>query len=205
MANRKLAKSSTAMSEASPIEPNKIFFIDGHYGLSQVIKIFDITDEVSEKYDPQGQDWFKKTLKIAKSTATLEPYLIVARDHWYNPNFTVHWPNSPSSTLASWKGGWTSASKNSILFPPDSTTSSHAITMVTDSYFKFRERFVHESIQFGWHTLNALSIRNFVLTTTIAGVKTEVGRFWQPLGQIKQGGLLIVDAAQVDPVIAVSE
>ncbi|KAF2663669.1 hypothetical protein BT63DRAFT_418579 [Microthyrium microscopicum] len=195
-------KSTIAKSEGPPVKPNKIYFIGGHWGFTQQIKIYDITSTINDEYDPKNTDWFKKTWGIAnKSKSPLESMILVNRDRWYGNNFTFN--ESNGAKIAEWKGGWHSNSDNQIMFPAESAICSHAITMEVDSYFKFRDSFVVDSVKFVWLATNAVSMRAFELRKIIAGEQTEVARFWQPLGQFKQGGILIVNTEEVDPIIAI--
>jgi hypothetical protein len=172
---------SSSTSAAAPLKAslkaNKVFLVDGHYGTTQLIKIFDVTRDVGDLADLESAESFKKAYEVATKTKDLEPYLQVRRHNWYGHSFTAEWPGSQEK-VAEWKGGWTSANKNAISFPSDSTISSHNITMGVDSYYKFREKFVFESVSYLWSNEKVLALRNFKLTQLVAGQETEIAKVW---------------------------
>jgi hypothetical protein len=144
----------------------------------------------------------------APSDARVTPLLLVHRNKWYGHNFTeVRGDDgryAAADVVAEWKGGWYSGARNRVEFPEGSPHSAHAVTTTTGSYVGFRDGFVVDSASFEWRCLNRLSMPRFRLDRIIGRQRTVVAAAWKPRSQIMhQGGVLVVDAEQVDEVVAV--
>jgi hypothetical protein len=191
---------SLSVDTSDSFKPTVVFYIQKHTSFSQTIRIFNLTEKVAGSY---GSEKFnEKALKTAKSCKSEDALLNVHRLRWGSHNFTVELA-ADKSKVADWKGGWTSANKNTILFPEGSRYCSHTVTIQVDSYIKFKERFIVDSVSYIWAVGNIFTMRQFTLKKTIGDETKEVAKYWQPHMQFKQGGLVFVDATEIDEVVAV--
>jgi hypothetical protein len=211
---------STAETTDAEFRPTKAYFIANHTGLTRDVPIFDITNAVDlTAYASTGDSreaWGRTAHAIGRAQQTdarVSPLLLIHRDKWYGHNFTAvrggttrgqdgEYP--PADVVAEWKGGWYSGARNRLDFPAGSAHSGHAVTMTTGSYVGFRDGFVVDSASFEWRCLNRLSMRRFRLDRIIGQERTVAAAAWKPRSQIMhQGGVLVVDAGQIDDVVAV--
>jgi hypothetical protein len=216
-----IASPTTTAETIDPgFRPTRAYFIASHTGLTRDVPIFDISSAVDlANYASTGSSreaWGRTAHTIGRAQqidARATPLLLIRRNKWYGHNFTAVRGGAtrgsdgeyPAADLvAEWKGGWYSGAKNRLEFPAASAHSSHTITMATGSYVAFRDGFVVDSASFEWRCLNQFSMRRFRLDRVIGGERTTAAMAWKPRSQIwHQGGVLVVDAEQVDEVVAV--
>jgi hypothetical protein len=215
-----ISTTSTAETTGAGFHPSKAYFIANHTGLTQNVPIFDITSAVDlTSYASAGSSreaWGRTAHAIGRAQQTdkrVAPLLLVHRHKWYAHNFTVVRGGASrgkdggfaaADVVAEWKGGWYSGARNRLEFPAGSAHSGHTVTMTTGSYIGFRDEFVVDSASFEWRCLNRCSMRRFRLDRIIGGERTVAAAAWKPRSQIMhQGGVLVVDAEQVDEVVAV--
>ncbi|KAF2436561.1 hypothetical protein EJ08DRAFT_644890 [Tothia fuscella] len=185
-------------NEHTALKPNRTFYIVPHTGFTKVIQILDLTSLIKSSYPSEAFD--NEAKEIATSSPP-EPWLTVTRQpRWYSKNFVIEQPGS--GELGQWKAGMFSSSPNTLLFPQDSPHSSHPITIKADNAWKFREQFVKDSRPYIWTVDNVMSSRKFTLYKVLGGAKQEIGRYEQGWG-VKYGGTLVLDANEIDAVVAV--
>jgi len=182
----------------TPLIPNRTFWIVPHTGMTHTIQILDLTNLTKSTYPSED---FEKEVKEIANTSPPEAWLTISSPKWYSKTFTVEKPGEKGE-IATWKGGSFSSSKNTLVFPEDSSHSSHPVEMKADNYIKFREQFVKDSVAYEWKPENVVAMRKFTLTKNIGGMKTEVAKFWSGWG-IKFGGGLVLNSDEVDDVVAV--
>ena len=203
-------KSKTETVPDTPFSPTRCFLIAKHSGLSQQIKVYDITSDVDFAKYTTGADldkWSSAAQKIgtAKAKESATPFLQIQRNTWYGHKFTAFKPSLDveKENLAIWDGGWFSSSSNRISFPAESQHCSHPIKMTVDSYFKMRDKFVIENVPYMWAVLNVWSMRQFRLSRTLCGTVNTMARFWKSKVQVLQGGVLVVDDKEMDVVVTI--
>jgi hypothetical protein len=170
-----------------------------HRNLTQIIKVLDITDQVTAA--DYGTKDFEKQAKKAPKTSPPTACLTVTRSpHWYSNHFIVESPTE-QGPVAEWKGGILSKSASYLSFPSESSHSAHDITIGVKAFWKFKEEFVQDSIPYVWQPDNILSLRQFTLWKLIGQEKIEVGRYWQDYQPFTTGGTLVLNTDEVDMVV----
>jgi hypothetical protein len=192
------------------LHPTHAFFIPRHYGHTKKIPIWDVTSHVNLSTYPltEGKEidpWFQaaNTKGLERTAANDAPNFAIHRQNWYGNNFTLHTGlEGDSETVLTWKGAWHSRGKNHFSFPEDAIHCSHEVTMKADNYIKFREEFVVDSCKYEWHCLNRLKMRQFRCDRVLSGDIQTVARMWQRgWDWFAQGGVVVVDANEVDEVV----
>jgi hypothetical protein len=209
---------STVATANAGFHPTKAYFIAKHTGMTTDVLIFDITSAVdlTSYASDDRESWGKTAQAIGRAQqadARVAPMLLMHRNKWYGHTFAaLRGGATPAADgsygsadlVAEWKGGWYSGAKNRLGFPADSAHCSHTVTMTTGSYIQFRDAFVVDSVSFEWSCVNKWTMRQFRLDRIIGKERTTVAMAWKPKSQIMhQGGVLVVDADQVDEVVAV--
>jgi hypothetical protein len=199
MAEQSSPTNPNTVPETEHFKPTHIYHIVTHSSLTKVIKVLDITDNVTVTLD---SDEFSKQVEEITKGSPPDPWLTVTRGHWWNNRFTVTSP-SESGTLAEWKSGLMSWSDTYLNFPSGSSHSSHHITMKAKSYWKFREQFVIDSVTYTWIPDNALINVKFTLYKSIGSHELKVGRYEQKWKFLKTGGTLLLNTDEIDNVVGI--
>lgn len=189
---------AAASSSGGQLQPTRVFFILPHSSFTQVIKIIDLTDKISEAYDTEA---FKAKAKGLVKKSPPEPYLTATRTSWHSSRLLVRQPPA-YKVIAEWKASTWSTGATHLEFPTDSPHSSHPITMKLLSMWKWNESFVVDSVTYTWEVKNWAGNR-YVLWKDLGfgqGGK-EVGNYLHAY-MFDDGGILALDTNEVDEVVA---
>ena len=201
MANSKKTRKQPKIERQSiPIKPTRTFHIVPHSGFRKVIKVLDITQQISAEY---GTDDFVSQAKQIPKTSPSDPFLTITRSpHWYSKQYIVESP-SEQGQIAKWKVGAMSGSTSHLSFPSDSAHSTHPITVAVKSFWKFKEQFVQNSVSYVWRADNLWTMRQFTLSKLVGNQKLEVAKYWQGWEPFATGGTLVMNADEVDEVVGI--
>ena len=184
------------LPDPGTIKPNRIFYIVPHSPMATTVEILDITEKVQAPY--KAADFEGQVEKAITSKGG--PWLTIKRNSLlFGKTFTA---SQGDQQVAEWKAGLASTSKNLITFPSDSKHCSHPITVQSENGWKFWDRFVQDSVTYIWQADSAFKMRKFTLYKTIGAQRTVVGNF-ELRRTMKYGGLLVLDATEVDEVVGV--
>jgi hypothetical protein len=166
------------------------------------IKIHDLTPSITTPYP---SDAFKEeTLQLAKDRADSPPTWIIRDPPRSQGNRirTLHFsPDEDAPVLASWDPSRWEHGTNDFSFPDDSPHSSHVISTTRRGMLR-HEAFVKDSVEYIWKCDSA-SRRTTTLYKTIGGREMVVAKYAMPSIFAKTGGTLVVDAGEVDLVVAI--
>jgi hypothetical protein len=194
--------------------PTNFFHITPHNGLSKTIKVFPVSSDTLSA--PFGSNAFKEKVKSiceayknlskdVKETDAGHAYLTASKSRWYQRTLSINLPLAGETDIAEWKGGAFSASKNVITFDTaavEEAHCSHTLTQTVDSFWKFRESFVVDSVPYLWVCNNLWTMLDFSLFKMAGGNRVEVARYWQGFKVLQTSGVLAVDESEVDAVVA---
>jgi len=94
------------------------------------------------------------------------------------------------------------AGGTTLTFPSGSPHCQHEVEMKpVNALFRRSEQFVLDSALYVWRMDSRWHSRRIGLYVTVGGNEVEVARFRQT-GTFQTGGVLVVDPARIDPVIA---
>jgi hypothetical protein len=188
------------LTTVQTLQPNRIIYVVPHTSFTKIINILDLTGLVKSQYP--SEQFESETKKIA-TTSPPQPWLSITRNsRWFGKNFIVEQLGEQNGEIAQWKGGRVSTSSNTFTFPAESPHSSHPIKMEVDNVWKFREQFVKDSVTYQWKPDNVFSARKFTMYKILGNQRQVVARYWQGW-QVKQGGTLVINAQEIDEVVAV--
>ena len=194
------------------LEPNRMFHIAPHNFLSKVVKVFDITDRITMDV---GTDGWKDEAKALCRSYKHQPradrknnagtaYLTAKRvPAWYSKNFAIELLDNPGTIEAEWKGGFSSLAKNIITWSAESQHCTHQLVLSVDSFMKFREKFVCDSVTYLWQCNNYWTRHDFSLYKCVGQEKIEVGRYWQSVKFLETAGILALDARELDEIVII--
>jgi len=94
-----------------------------------------------------------------------------------------------------------------ITFPANSLHSSHPITVRPASVDRRSQSFVQDSVSYAWEVNTRLFPGGGGVLSLYKGIgatkKIEIGRYQSDNGKIVPGGVLVIDAEEVDVLVAV--
>jgi hypothetical protein len=183
-----------------------ILYITPHNLWNSDVKIHDITDSVTAPYPSEK-------FKIASEAEGQSRADSVPEWIFHNHGFrkmpvlctgtTTASKKSVDDLIATWKPSRGQYGKNAFIFPPGSAHSGHDIVMEMEKHWKsWDEVFVVESVPYFWR-YEGSSRRKFTLWKVVGQIKMVVGRYKGKRRVGKRGGTLLVDADEVDCVVAV--
>jgi hypothetical protein len=180
-----------------------ILFISPHHYNTSEIKIWDITDSVSS---PLGSEDFKEeTEYFGQAHSDETPTWIIhnpglSKDKALHPG-RVTYPTE-DTIITTWRPSTWSAGKNAFDFPPNSPHCSHGLVMERPRWYKNRaETFVQDSMEYSWRW-EGHSGRKFTLWKGYGDRKIPVAQYKSPLRLAVMGGTVVVNADEVDVVVA---
>jgi hypothetical protein len=169
--------------------------------------------------------------EASSSSSSPNPSLIfnLSRAHWYNDskliatkpghvdrdtNNEVDGPLDDadgtyhgSSVLAEYSSPLLAYGVTDISFPADSLHSSHAIKVRPLNATRRSQSFVQDSVTYAWDVNKMLFPGGGGLLSLYKGVgsvkKIEIGRYQSDNGKFTPGGVLVIDAEEVDVLVAV--
>lgn len=112
-----------------------------------------------------------------------------------------------SSVLAEYSSPLLAYGVTDISFPPDSLHSSHAIKVRPLNATRRSQSFVQDSVTYAWDVNKKLFPGGGGVLSLYKGVgavkKIEIGRYQSDNGKFTPGGVLVLDAEEVDVLVAV--
>lgn len=188
----------TPESPPSPLQHTHVLQIFPHKS-REGINIHDLTASITAPYP---SDAFKQqALALAKDRADSPPTWTIRDPDRSRPGRirTLH-GNSSDEVLASWDPSHWEHGANDFSFPDGSPHCTHALAMTRRGVLR-HEAFVHDSVPHVWRC-DSVSRRTATLYKEIGGREMVVARYATPSVFSKTGGTLVVDAGEVDLVVA---
>jgi hypothetical protein len=187
--------------EDRPTNSYRIFYFLPYLGLDpRCIKVLDITHRISAQHSTKEFRRQAKEIAICRSSAP-SAFCTLNRRHFRGHIFDIESPPG-RNRIAKWNGGWTSANANVFTFSQNSRLGRCPITIEAESLCQFREQFVLDSSKYVWTTDDPYLMKDFTLEKSIEAEMLVVGQF-SKLHSFRQGGVLILNTNEIDPVLGV--
>jgi hypothetical protein len=181
-----------------------IFYISPHSLWQSEVKIHDITSSITAPYPSED---FKVACEAeAKSRVNSVPkWMLHDQGIWKTPSLytgtTTASTKNGDNLIATCKPSRGQYSKNAFTFPEGSEHSEHTVVMEREKKWHFDEVFVVNSVQYFWRYEGSLR-RKFTLWKVVGESKLVVARYKGKMRLGRRGGTLLVNAEEVDCVVA---
>ncbi|KAF2470175.1 uncharacterized protein BDR25DRAFT_343379 [Lindgomyces ingoldianus] len=187
--------------------PTRTFYILRHNLFSTEINLIDISSEIAVNSPYSGGEISNELRDAARELSkdemrTSNPAYRLKRPHWWNSTCKMSGIAAEELELASWKHPSMSFGKASITFPQNSTHSSHNFIMAPVKWYRRTNEWVQDSVTYSWRCNSKYKANRMTLYKKIGGKNIVVARYAQRWGSWVTGGVLLVDAVEVDEVVA---
>ena len=196
---------SSPVQNTEELRYTRVLYITPHTSLSTKIKVHDLTSSISGS--SVSKEFSSEAEQLGKSLVDATPLYTLVRRGWWQP-IPVYEGDSEGKTdddaIATWKPSKSAVRSQKFSFPSSSPHSSHVLSMKRPS-FRYHETFVRESVEYIWKfefKKMGKTRRPITLWKKIGNQQTAVARFTSPFRMAKTGGTLIVNADEVDTVVA---
>jgi hypothetical protein len=192
-------------SAQNTFDYTNIFYITRRNMWHPEIKIHNITGSITAPYPSKD---FQAAAHIeGQARANSVPEWIIL-NYGFRKTASLHTGSTTASTMgdenliATWEPSKQQYGKNSFIFPPGSAHCGHAVVMQKEKrWATFDEIFVVESIPYFWR-YDGHSRRKFTLWRVVGQNKLVVARYKGKMWGLKRGGMLLVNADEVNCVLA---